>query len=1797
MNDRKMHYHVVDESKLIVALQERNTIRYRCFYFVAEKDRVTEKAGTSKKDDLAAGYTKKRKPNEKQKQKKEAKEKAMMIAEDNKAFESFITPIKENLNSFTGNVAMKLVDAQMFKISVTDKEKGTVPLYVRLMDNEKFELKPGDTAVRPFEMVEEMPQHRLIEWKEFSYMDNTEDDTIQTGSLNNEKKSETIYDIFNGYSKTNEIETMGAMKKAFTIISKKFEMKYTERNMVYESFVHGFYHGVISMLFKYSFAIDCISEKRASRGYIDMVLLLHKQSMSEPGDITTIPIAVEIKHNKNSDTKIDDAIEQGVNKGYVRMRLAVRTNAKKAIMIGLELYQSNDKNTAKMLLAQFVGIPDESFVRIVSNTVSKGEYDREEIRNAMENLYHSSYFGHIVPYLNKMISGQLLTTNRFSESKKEPFEKYLLYGDDPSNQMKFWLNGEQDEPLILLSLKSLQGGGKRSKALPQFWDDDNKIILPNEFQSNFEELLKNKKVFSVCIQVNTDNSGKDKFSEFLKVENIVIKKLTPGNDEKSISWEVVTAKNLGGGEEGTSQKEYTKINTIKLDYIDSTKLVKKFAELEQPAGSNIDADVKRKMEKMLTDVMKKLTPIIKKEKGLQAIMDGMLRTQKIYDVYIEESAGTDRMDIFLMKGNNIAFKDPNIIIELKTDTIKTGRGLPQAASYVPQTKHMSNSERAIIMAIGYRDNQDIKNEVVMVVEAGTRTRSSSSRTIDKQEEEKQATDDQGKDIINDFKEVNPTVQPLSKTTHLLESSSHIANSALLAVDLVGAIDEAFKGKYERLVRLSVSTAIYQSAPRLGNVVATHFLPKLSNELAKFYPYVGEAIASTVVQRVSRFVKGVPTGVLNIIEIGMSTRDLVHHINETIETWDNKDWAERSGEIMHMCVDVCNIATNGAQLVILMTGQVEAEPFVAAIQIGCLWAGYMNENFLEIWDIRKDIDVSAWEIAKGFVPISAINNKDQLRTDQTVKRIYEQFLIESEMLNYYDGIVTSLYDVTLEEVENQLGDELINASRFINKQRFSFSAEHNYFLTFPFNPVVKIRDSIKNENVYTKSPSRTLSKMGQREGTKKVKIVCSPTGEDAIDICATTLQCNNETVTKGTFYSIPNSKNESDEINYCDYAIGFTDEEKVKSKVEKGEPLRMFYDIRAEYEAHVQVGINDSNHIAVYHNSYINGSEFKDMFHLSDTEFNPEKLRLSDKSKNGLVLNGANFSLTSALSAQGRKIKSIIGTTGVPQVIHLGPVTCHVFTGGQTKVFIYNSDCKFLRIEASCGDTIVLADFIGHVFLNVVDNCAFASKLNFTNSYVKVKLPKHFVIEENLSLNLFSADRTIENLNRYRFSYDFYEEALKILSDFRLFCKIYTKKPTKGLKAKINNDLSLKLLFDPRFSQAEFIGVYYKFTLESDDYTPLMKALKFSYFSHLTAESTDICLIWEKTRNQMSFAYSANKPTIISMRSIENAISIEYCESVTVKLENDYMLWGNLDRVYFVEVKQYQFQYNAYKVEKHLNVSYDCKNGNSSYFLIKDFYATEDYGSKIILKFEDDHFEEIKIEQFKDRFVHRERHVPEETFHVAGFLNSTLLFSLKNAPTHLFLPIIFDSEMLLLKYGTSLVLYLNKKHITVYFEDFEEYTKEIQLHFRNEIVSLVRWAKFAVPLQSFVNEQDLTLLTHHIDNGKLLVVNVFTDFDLHLQDLSSQVILSIECPLQYAEIVKGKEESGMLYVRFGEKLLTVYDWDNTDHTRRPFFIFDAKTYNGPIKRVRLGEAFSRIADKPNLGLHWINSTQLIPINPD
>ncbi|KAI1695280.1 hypothetical protein Ddc_21343 [Ditylenchus destructor] len=312
----------------------------------------------------------------------------------------------------------------------------------------------------------------------------------------------------------------------------------------------------------------------------------------------------------------------------------------------------------------------------------------------------------------------------------------------------------------------------------------------------------------------------------------------------------------------------------------------------------------------------------------------------------------------------------------------------QVTEYVDYTKYMTSSDRAITVAMHskFTDNGDID----IIIHSGGRIRHSTS----------------------------------------LVSDSHY---------IVGAVDEAFHGNYERLVRLTATLSAYHFAPTLGNVMVDHIVPKLSKQLSKFYPFASEAIATTVLQRMSRFIRGAPTGILNIIDIGLSTRDLVHHINETIETWDNKDWAEKSGQVIRMCVDVCNIATNGAQLVIMVTGQVEAEPFVAAIQVGCLWAGYMNENFLEIWDIRKDIDVSAWEIAKGFVPISAINNKDQLRTDQTVKRIYEQFLIETEILNYYDGVITSLYDVTLEEEGNLLDDELIEASQFVDKQRFHYSA--------------------------------------------------------------------------------------------------------------------------------------------------------------------------------------------------------------------------------------------------------------------------------------------------------------------------------------------------------------------------------------------------------------------------------------------------------------------------------------------------------------------------------------------------------------------------------------------------------------------------------------------------------------------------------------------------------------------------------------------------------------------------------------
>lgn len=513
----------------------------------------------------------------------------------------------------------------------------------------------------------------------------------------------------------NEISSVHKNTEDTFVLLNKIYKSYSSKVLGQsESSYHGYSYGFFRLNYKYKYALDCYVERIAGKGYIDLVLLSRNNDKGnnnqQPDDVATshkhqnaapkdkkefIPIIVELK----AGTGALKAIEQMHESGYIYNLPNIRTNAKEAVIVGVDFSAADDLKVQNLQIKAAAQNLISKLAEDVFNNKDTAQKIVKDIHGAIEYLYYSSIKSKDHHYLSRVLLGQAFTSKDNSNGNKGQLNKHVfLYNKD----RKLNLIGDRVTTIILQQ-------------------DSEGIILniiegSNTHQTRFKS-KKQEKIFDD--------------SKILPVENLAIQDLTIINiavnpEAKIFSGQIgksyvtredikVEQKNINEFRDHHKyQGQFQSIRTVKaqelIDLINNQ-------DLSVDSDNYRPPDKKQKVlgkdfQEVLLECLSPVREFINKESDLQAIIQGMFINQELIGgkqikVFSEVSCGSGRVDLALSIVDKDFQEDKPILMELKygsnigllTDSEK------QLSTYSQYLKSATTHKEVQNIAIIYHTNK------------------------------------------------------------------------------------------------------------------------------------------------------------------------------------------------------------------------------------------------------------------------------------------------------------------------------------------------------------------------------------------------------------------------------------------------------------------------------------------------------------------------------------------------------------------------------------------------------------------------------------------------------------------------------------------------------------------------------------------------------------------------------------------------------------------------------------------------------------------------------------------------------------------------------------------------------------------------------------------------------------------------------------------------------------------------------------------------------------------------------------
>uniref|UniRef100_A0A915ELI8 Uncharacterized protein n=1 Tax=Ditylenchus dipsaci TaxID=166011 RepID=A0A915ELI8_9BILA len=188
-------------------------------------------------------------------------------------------------------------------------------------------------------------------------------------------------------------------------------------------------------------------------------------------------------------------------------------------------------------------------------------------------------------------------------------------------------------------------------------------------------------------------------------------------------------------------------------------------------------------------------------------------------------------------------------------------------------------------------------------------------------------------------------------------------------------------------------------------------------------------------------------------VALNAYDAVTSMKEFVsvaKSWNNSDSTlEKAEKVISMTVNACNAVSDVGSIAVLFVGQAELEPVFIGLQMVCSIGGAIGSSYVEIQRLDSHIEMSGWEKLVYKVPF--LSNKEALQKDLMVKSVYERYIFDTKGINLFDSVVISLPDIITED----FSEEEVKSSHFINQKKINVSSDLSVYLTYPYNPIVKL----------------------------------------------------------------------------------------------------------------------------------------------------------------------------------------------------------------------------------------------------------------------------------------------------------------------------------------------------------------------------------------------------------------------------------------------------------------------------------------------------------------------------------------------------------------------------------------------------------------------------------------------------------------------------------------------------------------------------------------------------------------------
>ncbi|MCC8418595.1 MAG: hypothetical protein LN590_03265 [Rickettsia endosymbiont of Glossina mortisans submortisans] len=495
-----------------------------------------------------------------------------------------------------------------------------------------------------------------------------------------------------------------AAKESFALL-KKIYQHYAKVLGTSESAYHGSIYGFFRLNYKYKYALDCYVERIAGKGYADIMLLSRKISDNKDkvksDDNNTkdqdkkqfIPVIVEVKAR----TGADIAIEQINKSGYIYNLPNIRTNAKEAVIVGIDFNtkakadNSNNNRVVNELTVKSTEIKkfEQSLLSQLVQDIVQSQANIESItrhiQDQIKHLYYSSIRSKDHHYLSKVLLGEVFTL------KNDAIKRHVFIYDkqgqlDPIGDKVTTIILQQDNTAKGIILNIIEGSDNhqtrfRSNNQDRIFDQ-NKIIPVKQLG------IKDAVIVNIAVNPRAEFFANKLGNSYLISESIRIENIRA--DEF-----VAKAKYSG---------RFQEIAPILID-----DLIK---SIYGNADSSLDSDdldkspVKKKPKKLvkelqeiLSESLKGIKELIKQEVDVQIIITGMLMDQilangKHLKTFAEITFGSGRGDLAIFIIDENFYEDRPIIIECKygSNAIITDQ---QIQGYIKYLKHATEHKQAV----------------------------------------------------------------------------------------------------------------------------------------------------------------------------------------------------------------------------------------------------------------------------------------------------------------------------------------------------------------------------------------------------------------------------------------------------------------------------------------------------------------------------------------------------------------------------------------------------------------------------------------------------------------------------------------------------------------------------------------------------------------------------------------------------------------------------------------------------------------------------------------------------------------------------------------------------------------------------------------------------------------------------------------------------------------------------------------------------------------------------------------------